>query len=120
MQVQGDAGLHVDQRDVVGQHVVQLLGQHQPLLADASTLLVLGHPLPLGGLRPADADELGDRQQHASHPATSAKCTNPTVVAAVGSTSAGDDEADVAGRGQDRRPPALAGLHGDRTSATPR
>ena len=42
MQVQPDAGLHVDQRQVVAEHVVQFLGDPQPLLAGLAALLLLG------------------------------------------------------------------------------
>ena len=47
-QVQGHAGLHVDQGDVVGEHVVQLAGDAHALLAGPPPGL-LG-PGPLGGL----------------------------------------------------------------------
>ena len=40
-QVQGDAGLDVDQRDVVRQHIVELLGDAQPLLVGLTAGLEL-------------------------------------------------------------------------------
>jgi len=46
--VQRGRRLHVDQRDVVGQHVVELLGDPQPLLAGAPALLVGPVPRRLG------------------------------------------------------------------------
>ena len=47
-QVQRHPRLHVDERDVVGQHVVQLPGDEQALLARATTGLLPGHMGPLG------------------------------------------------------------------------
>ena len=60
-QVQGHAGLHVDQRDVVGEHVVQLLGELQPLLARAALALLLLGARPFASTASRrDADQLGD------------------------------------------------------------
>ena len=63
-QVQGDTRLHVDQRDVVRQHVVQLLRKEQPLVADATSLVVLCSTLPFGELSAANPHQFGDCQQH--------------------------------------------------------
>jgi hypothetical protein len=63
-EVEGHAGLHVDERDVVGQDVVQLLGHAEALLALASPLL-LG-PVA-GGVRDPFAlyaYEVGDDEDH--------------------------------------------------------
>ncbi len=53
-QVEGDAGLHADQRQVVGEHVVQLLGHAQPLVAGLAPPLLLGRPGPRPPPAPAD------------------------------------------------------------------
>ena len=99
-QVQGDAGLHVDQRDVVGEHVVQLLGQQQPLLADAALLA------PPAAARVARATGRGATRTSsatassiANHPATSAsgaRAPDPSLALRI--DDAGDDEADEPGR----------------------
>ena len=111
-QVQGHAGLHVDQRDVVGQHVVQLLGQPQPLLAEPAPLLVLGGLGQLGRPLPADADQLRDGQHDDQPPGDQRQVHGGRAGPVVGSTTVADDEAAVAGRGQQPRRPAMAGLHG--------
>ena len=53
-QVFGDPGLHVDHRDLVGHHVVQLAGDPQPFLGHPALRLLLtgllGHPGPLARL----------------------------------------------------------------------
>ena len=61
--MQGHISLHVDQRDVVGEDVVQLLGNAQALLAGPTPRL-LGADAP-GLQRPFSpgADHLGHRQQ---------------------------------------------------------
>ena len=58
-EVQGDAGLDVDQRDVVGEHVVQLLRETQPLLARRPLPCFTGQALLLGPLLLAHPHDLG-------------------------------------------------------------
>ncbi len=45
----GGTGLHVDHRDVVGDHVVQLAGDAQPLLGDPAAGLLLAGLLGTAG-----------------------------------------------------------------------
>ena len=52
LHVGGDAGLDVDGDQRVGDHVVQVAGDAQPLLVDAAPGLLLAGPL--GGLGPLD------------------------------------------------------------------
>ena len=76
-QVQGDAGLHVDERDVVGEHVVQLAGDAQPLLAGPAARLL--------GLAWAGSAARSRRLRMSSVPApsTSSQCSSPTGLAQV-------------------------------------
>lgn len=62
-QVQRGGRLHVDQRDVVGQHVVQLLGHGQPFLAGLPSGLLAFHPPALGQALAAHPVPLGDGQR---------------------------------------------------------
>ena len=65
-QVEGDPGLHVDHRDVVGQHIVQLARDRQALLARVPALFFLLHPGRRRDALSADADDLcspGDDEQ---------------------------------------------------------
>jgi hypothetical protein len=57
-QVQRHPRLHVDERDVVGQHVVQLPGDEQALLARATKGLFPRHMGPLGTPLEADTRDL--------------------------------------------------------------
>jgi hypothetical protein len=57
-QVQRHPRLHVDERDVVGQHVVQLPGDEQALLARATKGLLPRHVGPLGTPLEAAARDL--------------------------------------------------------------
>ena len=66
-QVQGRARLHVDQRDVVRQHVVEVARDREALLAAAASDVRLARPLGLGLVRAPDADGLGRRDEH-EHP----------------------------------------------------
>ena len=63
-EVQPDAGLHADQRDVVSQNVVELLGDLEPLLAGPPLGLLPPYPPGLLGPLPANLDELRHRGQH--------------------------------------------------------
>ena len=63
-QLQGDAGLDVDQRNVVRQHVVQLAGDAQPLLVGLAAGLELARPLGLREALLAAADPLDAGQRH--------------------------------------------------------
>src|SRR5918994_360176 len=63
-QVEGHAGLHVDERDVVRQHVVELLGDEQALLAGPAARLLGLHVRQLGAPLAAGADYLGPGGQH--------------------------------------------------------
>ena len=104
-QVQRHAGLHVDQRDVVGQHVVQLLGQREALLA---------HPAPLrssAAARPARRPGPAARgpprttaSTTTSQPATSGQCEPSASPVAVGRRRRRPRTADVA----DARPAATS------------
>ena len=80
-QVEGDAGLHVDQRDVVGEHVVQLLGQREALLVTAPLLLLDCRPL---AARRACSRRTRTTSETAStttsQPATKPQCDQPSVV----------------------------------------
>jgi hypothetical protein len=67
-EMQSDAGLDVDQGDVVGQDVVEILRQRQALRVPPALLVLLLGPGPLGGIRPADAHQLR-HGQHAHQPA---------------------------------------------------
>ena len=96
------------------EHVVQLLGQLQPLLAGAALALLLRSPA-----RRATCTSRRDRTSSAtasttiSHPATSTSGTS-TDPSWCGSTDAGGDEGDVAGGGQAPRAaprPAQHGVH---------
>ncbi len=49
-EVQRDARLHVDEGDVVREHVVQLLRELQPLLARLALARFMGEALLLGAL----------------------------------------------------------------------
>ena len=62
-QMQGDAGLDVDQRDVVRQHVVELLGDAQPLLVGLAAGLELASALDLREALPAIAHPFGAGQR---------------------------------------------------------
>ncbi len=55
--VRRDPGLHVDQRDVVGDHVVQIAGDAQPLLGDAAAGLLLTGALGAFGALPDGLDD---------------------------------------------------------------
>ena len=60
-QVQGHPRLHVDERDLVGQHIVQLPGDEQALLAGATAVLLPRHLGPLGAPLEADTGDLAGR-----------------------------------------------------------
>ena len=63
-QVQRHPGLHVDQRDVVGQHVVQVTGDPQPLLLGAPQSLLFAAATHGGDPLAARAHRLAGEQQH--------------------------------------------------------
>ena len=111
-QVQADAGLHVHERDVVREYVVQFLGQFEPLLAGASLRLFGPRSLDIGELRSADPDEFGDGEDHAKPP--SHKCdvqdarTRGTRV-----DIRGGDEGAVGEGSSDQDLATRRGLHGE-------
>ncbi|GAB3887429.1 hypothetical protein GCM10027612_26260 [Microbispora bryophytorum subsp. camponoti] len=63
--MQGGGRLNVDQRDVVGEHVVQLLGHGEPFLARLPPGLLPRHPIAFGEALAAHPLELrdGEREQ---------------------------------------------------------
>jgi hypothetical protein len=67
-EVQADAGLDIDQRQVVPEHVVQLAGDAQPFLGRLPAFLLLAGPGPLGAdlhhLRHVLRADLGGTAEH--------------------------------------------------------
>ena len=63
-QVERGAGLHVDEREVVGHDVVELAGDAQLLLAGAESRFLLARPAARRRALASDADDLRRRRQH--------------------------------------------------------
>jgi len=63
-EMEGDAGLHVDQRYVVGEHVVELLGELETLVGRLALRFLFFDPLALLGAHRLDPGDLRHGHEH--------------------------------------------------------
>ena len=102
-EVQGDAGLHVDERDVVGEHVVQLLRELQALLARLALARFLGEALLLGALLASHPHHLGDGEHEQQPSGDEREVQPPDAVRGAGIDHLCDEERDVPHAREDPR-----------------
>ena len=110
-EVQGHRRLDVDQRDVVGQHVVEVLGDREPPGLESRRLGLLGLTLASRGLVTSDADEFGCREDDA-HPSGDEEQRAVPDPVRERIDEGGDDVPDVpdhGDRGDVTSPPGLDG-----------
>jgi hypothetical protein len=114
-QVERGAGLDVDERHVVRQHVVQLARDPEALLAGAGDLLLATRSLGLVPPLLAEGDELDRRGQH-EHPGGQADHLAERRRAGVADPRRQPSEADPGHRGREPRHAAVAAEdgHGER------
>ena len=106
-EVQSDTRLDVDERDVVGQHVMELLGEAQPLLAGPALLLLVFGALTLGQLVAADPGHLGDSQDQCQPSCDQRQMRGAGAAIGSGVDEARHDVPAVAGGRQRPRPAAV-------------
>ena len=112
-EVQGDAGLHVDQRHVVRDDVVQLAGDPQPLLVGLTpTFLVLA--CRAAASAPGGSGHLSDREDHQPPREDAGASPRPGLVAHRRSTDTSCPEHRPQTRHAATRCPSTTARPGDR------
>jgi hypothetical protein len=103
--------LDIDQRDVVGNHIVQIVGDAHPFLAGAPPFRLCIRVGDLSRAFPADAYSLSDGEDE-QQPRSAARVSAERVLGVPAAEQIADDVGRVAGRCSDERRTSISGSHG--------